>query len=145
MTCLNNWEIRFLLYNIIIYTITILCKNDISRIFIVLYGDNFLPGISYTARITWRRPSWQNMLYSTLNLWKKYKILLWLMVYFISLYVLPQRAVWNKGDTRHSFTCKNSVEICMLDTLILLFQVNPMWVTLLECLYSYIHILTLLF
>jgi len=86
----------------------------------------------------------QNMLYSTLNLWNKYKILLWLTVYLISLYVLPQHAVRNKGDRRHSFTYKNSVEICKQNTLILPYQVNPMWVTLLEYIYSYIQVLTLL-
>jgi len=30
----------------------------ISFIFTVLYADNFLPAISYTAHITWRWPSW---------------------------------------------------------------------------------------
>jgi len=36
------------------------------------------------------------------------------MVYFISLYVLPQPAVRNKGDRRHSSACKNSVEVCRI-------------------------------
>jgi hypothetical protein len=40
---------------------------------------------------------------------------------------------------------KQTVEICMQNTLILLYQVNPKWVTLLEYIYNYIQVLTILF
>ena len=44
--------------NVTLYIITILCINEISFPFIVLYFENFLPGISCVTRINWISPSW---------------------------------------------------------------------------------------